>query len=130
MTRDELLNKAKEKFEYATQLYSEKRIDPSNLYHAMKTYQNVFELLKNLDNRPEIYDEAHEKKEAISRELQLRLKKLEHNALLQYRSKEYDAALSEYRKIIQIMPDSSDLFNQRARDQSQSIEERKKKNKK
>ena len=131
ITREELVERATERFLMAERLFTEQAVEPTNLFNAIEGYRYVTEFLADLTDRPDIYETAYHQQALAEAELQKMLKDYEFAARTHFKLGEYEDARDSYQQIINRVPKRTHSSVERARKQmlaiSRQLERKKKK---
>jgi hypothetical protein len=121
ITREELIERATERFLMAERLFAEYSVEQTNLYNAVEGYRYVIEFLADLTDRPDIYETAFRQRKVAAEELESILKEYEFAARTHYKLGEYEEARASYQGIIDRVPKRTDPYVERARKQMLAI---------
>ncbi|MFT5127463.1 MAG: hypothetical protein ACI8W8_001066 [Rhodothermales bacterium] len=121
ITREELVERATERFLMAERLFTEQSVEPTNLYNAVESYRYVIEFLADLTDRPDIYETAFRQRAVASAELEEVLKDCEFAARTHFKLGEYEEAREAYQQILSRVPKRTHPSVERARKQMLAI---------
>ena len=124
LTREEIMDRAREKFAFAERSYVERDVKADNLWRSLTAYRFVTEYLAGFDDRPDFYETAVRREREVQAELDEQLEKLQYAARMQVRVSELEKARGLYEEIVDRVPDPKHPIVQNARDQIYKIARR------
>lgn len=107
ISREELLEKAEQRFMHGERLLTERDVHAPNLYLAIEEFKYVLQLLHDLENRPDFYGQALRQKKKAEDLLADELKNLTFRGQTHRRLMEYEQAMAAYRRIVDMVPKRS-----------------------
>lgn len=124
LSREKLLELAEDSVATANRLFDEREVKPENLFRAFRAYDSAVACLESLEPKPDLYNEAVAGRTEAQSALEKVVEDLSWKADLATKTRDWEAARSALRSLIECVPDRTDERNKSAEKRLLDIESR------